>query len=321
MNDSARRIRLTRAGGPEVLQLESVPVPVPRGGELLIVMEAAGVAFGDTTIRQGRNPGPLPAVPGYDVVGRVAALGLGVRGFTVGDRVAALCMTGGYATHVLADANFATSVPDDLDAPRVAALVLNYLTAWQMLHRVAKVQAGQSILVLGAAGGIGSALTELAGLANIDVFGTASARRHDVLQSRGVTVVADQEALPQEVDATFDSVGGPSLSRSRRATRKSGVVVSYGFSFAVDANASRAVGLARTILALGVAKLAPSPKVALYQVGKDPAETREDLDRLIELLARGALDPAITTMPLADAADAHRELEARRIVGKLILVP
>jgi NADPH:quinone reductase-like Zn-dependent oxidoreductase len=321
MNQMARRVRLTEAGGPEVLQVETVPVPAPGTEQLVIAMEAAGVAFGDTTIRAGRNPGKLPTVPGYDVVGRISAIGPDVAGFAVGERVAALCMTGGYATHVVVESSAAVPVPDDLEAADVAALTLNYLTAWQMLHRAAKVGSGQSILVLGAAGGIGSALTELAALSDVRVFGTASAKRHEVLRSRGVTVVADQEAVTERLDAVFDSIGGPSLRRSRRATEKDGVVVAYGFSFTVDAGASRATGLVRTLLAIGRAKLTPGPKLVLFMVGKDAAETRADLTRLIDLLAHGKLHPVVATLPLAEVATAHRRLEARQVVGKLVLVP
>lgn len=319
-----RQVRLTRAGGPEVLQLQAAPVPVPGAGELLVRMQAAGVAFGDVLQRQGRTPGRLPAVLGYDVVGRVEAVGSGVRGWAPGDRVAALSMTGGYASHVLAKADWSVPVPAEADAAQVSALVLNYLTAWQMLHRAARVQPGQSVLVLGAAGGVGSALVELAQLAGARVHGTASERRHALLREQGVLVVEDQTALPEPVDAVFDAVGGPSLSRSRAATRRSGVVVSYGFSFTADGGHSRAVGLARTLWALARARVGRGARIVLYTVGgaaqQDPAALRQDLGHLLELLDAGRI-PRVETVPLADAAEAHRRLEARQVLGKLVLVP
>ncbi len=319
------RIVVRNPGGPDALLLERSAVPVPGAGEVVVEAEASGVAFGDVQLRQGRFPGKLPVVPGYDVVGHVTAVGPGVVGIGVGQRVAALTVTGGYATHALAKAALAVPVPDDLDAAPVTALVLNYLTAWQMLRRVAGVEEGGSILVLGAAGGVGSALTELALGEGVRVFGTASASRHPVLEARGVTVVADQGAVPEPVDATFDPVGGPSLAASRAATKRSGVVVSFGMSFAIAANLSKAGGLARAVAALARAKVVPGPKVVGYQVAsradKDPAAFRADLAHLVDLLSRGAVDPAVTTMPLARAADAHRRLEAREVVGKLVLVP
>ncbi len=320
-----RQVRLTTAGGPQVLQLETAPMPTPGPGQLLVRMQAAGVAFGDVTQRQGRNPGRLPPVLGYDVVGTVQAVGRDVPSWALGDQVAALTMTGGYASAVLADSAWAVPVPAGLDAARVSALVLNCLTAWQMLHRVARVQAGQSALVLGAAGGVGSALVELAQLAGATVYGTASAQRHAALQDRGVHVVADQAALPEPVDAVFDPVGGPSLRRSRAATRRGGVVVSYGFSFTADGGYGRTAGLVRTLAALAATKALPGPHVSLYAVGgaakKAPAALREDLTRLIELLAAGEVAPQVETVPLASAADAHRRLEDRQVLGKLVLVP
>jgi len=318
--DRMTRVHLTRAGGPETLRLETAPIPVPGGGELLVRMQAAGVAFGDVTMRQGRNPGRLPPVLGYDVVGTVQALGPDVVGFSVGERVAALTMTGGYATHVLAPSTWSVPVPPGLDAAQVSALVLNYLTAWQMLHRTARVRAGQSVLVLGAAGGVGSALVELAQLAGVRVYGTASTRRYPALQERGVHVVADQASLPERVDAVFDPVGGPSLARSRRAARRTGVVVSYGFSFTVDGGYSRAGGLIRTMTALARAKVGPGARVVI-STRRDPAAAREDLSHLIDLLAAGDITPQVQTMPLADAADAHRCLENRQVLGKLVLIP
>ncbi len=303
-----RQVRVTRAGGPQVLQVQTAPVPVPGRGQLVVRMQAAGVAFGDVTQRQGRNPGKLPAVLGYDVVGTVRAVGPRVEGFVPGDRVAALTMTGGYASLVLAPAQWAVLVPAGLEAAQVNALVLNYLTAWQMLHRIARIQAGQSVLVLGAAGGVGSALVELAQLAGARVYGTASTRRHATLLERGVRVVADQEAIPERVDAVFDPVGGPSLVRSRKAAKQTGVVVSYGFSFTVDAGHSRAAGLVRTITALARAKALPGTRVVLYAVGdaakRDPAALRQDLGRLIDLLTARELTPQVETVPLASAAEA-----------------
>ncbi len=322
----SQRVQVTvrAAGGPEVLEVQRSPMPVPGPGELLVRMQAAGVAFGDITQRQGRNPGKLPRVLGYDVVGVVVAVGPDTAGFAVGQRVTALTMVGGYASHVVVQARWAVAVPAEPDAAEVTALTLNYLTAWQMLHRVARVRSGQSVLVLGAAGGVGSALTDLALLAGARVYGTASAHRHDALRARGVTVVPDAASVPEPVDATFDSVGGPSLARSRRATRRTGVVVAFGFSFAVDTGRSRAAGLALAVLGLARAALTPGARVVSYVVGsraeKDPAALRADLGHLVGLLADGTLHPAVETLPLSRAADAHRRLENRQVTGKLVLV-
>ncbi len=321
-----QRVQVTvrSAGGPEVLVVERTQMPVPGAGELVLQMQAAGVAFGDITQRQGRNPGKIPPVLGYDIVGVVTAVGSGVDGFAVGQRVTALTVVGGYASHVVAPAKWAVPVPDDLVAAEVSALTLNYVTAWQMLHRVARVEAGQSILVLGAAGGVGSALTELAMLAGARVYGTASPHRHQALRARGAIVVPDAGSVPERVDATFDSVGGPSLARSRQATKRAGVVVAFGFSFTVDAKHSRPGGLALAVLGLARAKLTPGARVTNFVItssaAKDPTGIRTDLTHLVGLLADGSLHPVVETMPLSRAADAHRRLENRQVTGKLVLV-
>lgn len=321
---SVTRVVARAAGGPEMLEIEQVPATAPGKGEIVVRMEAAGVAFSDVQIRQGRFPIKLPAVPGFDMVGRIAAFGPEVTGLALGQRVAAVTMSGGYATEAVAQAKWAVPVPDGLDAAEVTALVLSYLTAWRMLHRAAKVPRGGSILVLGAAGGVGSALTELAALEGIRVYGTASAHRRATLEARGVTVVADQSAVPELVDATFDSVGGPSLTASRRATKRSGVVAAYGMSFAIEADLSKISGLTRAVLALAKGKLLPGAKLVNFSFlapKNDPAALRADLAHLIDLLARGELHPVVATLPLAEAAEAHRRLEAREVVGKLVLVP
>ena len=319
------QIVLEGAGGPDRLVVRQQPMPEPGSRQVLVRVEAAGVAFNDITAREGRNPGPLPRVLGFDVVGQVVALGAEVATLKPGQRVAALVGTGGYSTHVAVDAERAVPVRPDVDAAEVDALVLNYVTAWQLLHRAGQVRAGQSILVLGAAGGVGSALAELALLDAMTVYGTSSTARREVVEAAGVRWISAAADLPVQVDAVFDPVGGPSLRSSRRATRPGGVVVSYGFSFTVAAGHSKYGGLARTLAALARAKLTAGPRVRLYRVEesarKDRAAYREDLDRLVALLAEGRIRPVVTRLPLTQAAEGHRRLQAREVVGKLVLVP
>lgn len=316
-------IELDAAGGPDRLSVRHVPIPQPGPGQVLVQVEAAGVAFNDVMTRQGRNPGPLPRVLGFDVVGKVMTVGGGVTDLPEGQRVAALIGTGGYASHVILDAGSAIPVRPDVDAAQVDALVLNYVTAWQMLHRTAQVRPGQSALIIGAAGGVGSALVELARTAGVNVFGTSSPARRESVVAAGAHWVQSAGDLPGKVDVVFDPVGGPSLRTSRQVTVAGGVVVSYGFSFAAAAGHSKHGGLARTAAALALARLAPGPRVRLYLVEKaaqrDPAAYREDLNRLVDMLADGEIRPLVTTLPLVQAAEGHRRLEAREVVGKLVL--
>lgn len=318
-------VALTGAGGPDRLTVEQELMPAPRAGVVLVEMEAAGVAFNDITTRQGRNPGRLPRVLGFDVVGQVVAVGPGVHRPVVGQRVAALVGTGGYASHVLVAAERAVAVPDTLDAAVIDALVLNYLTAWQMLHRVARAQPGQRVLVLGAAGGVGSALVELAVLGGVEVIGTSSPQRRGAVEANGARWVGAATAVHDRVDAAFDPVGGPSLALTRRATRRRGTVVSFGFSHAVDSDRSKLGGLARTVAAVLRARATPGARVRIYQVErsvtKNPAAYQEDLAHLIALVGEGRLHPVTTTMPLQQAAAAHRRLEDRTVTGKIVLIP
>ncbi|GLY96758.1 alcohol dehydrogenase [Actinoplanes sp. NBRC 103695] len=262
---------------------------------------------------------------GFDVVGHVLAVGAGVAELGVGERVGALVGTGGYATHVVASATHVVALPEGPDAAVLDALMLNYLTAWQMFHRVARVRAGQSVLVLGAAGGVGSALTQIARSAGVAVFGTSGVARRGRVEGLGATWVPGAAAVPVPVAAVFDPVGGPSLAVSRRAAARDGVVVAYGFSFAAGAGHSKMGALGRTVAAIARAKLTPGARLVLHAVEsaveKDPAGFRADVAGLVGMLARGEIAPEVTVLPLAEAAEAHRRLENRLVTGKLVLVP
>lgn len=310
-------------GGPDVLVLERFAPARPGPGQVRVAVQAAGVAFGDLQARQGRYPGRFPITPGYDVVGVVDAVGPGVTALREGQRVVAYTGTGGYTTSAVAQAALTVPVPQGLPAARLAALPLNYVTAWQLLHRAARVPARGSVLVLGAAGGVGSALTELALQEGLTVYGTASPARRAALATRGVHVLDGPQDLPDPVDATFDAVGGPSLAASRRATRPSGTVVAYGISHASTADLSRTRGIAAALWALARARATPGARVVSFSIGtgirREPAAYGADLARLVEMLSAGTLDPHVTTVPLTDVAEAHRRLENREVLGKLVL--
>jgi len=183
-----RRVVITRPGGPDVLRMITDPLPEPGPGEVCVKVLAAGVARADIMMRRGQYPGevpPYPYAPGYDIAGEVHSLGEDVQGLEVGQLVAALTGVGGYAEYLCVPAAWLVPVPHGLDPAEVVSLVLNYLTAYQMMHRFASVREGERILVHAAASGVGTALLQLGRLLDLRMWGTASAGKHPVVESLG----------------------------------------------------------------------------------------------------------------------------------------
>jgi len=330
-------ITVGQYGGREVLELRSRPADPPGPGEVLVRVQAAGVSFGDVLLRAGVIPvGPKPPyTPGFDITGVVETVGSGVAGFRPGQPVTALVRSGGYAELAVVRADRLVAVPPGLDAVPVAAAVLNYFVAYQMLHRVAKVRPGQRVLVHGAAGGVGSALLQLGRIAELDCYGTCSAPKQQIVTRLGGHAIdyrhqdflATVQALPgRGVDAVFDPVGGRNFRRSYRALRPGGMLVGYGQSEALqDGRARRAVAVRGFVGGLLLPKLVPDRRATTFYNAwslekKQPAAYREDLGHLLDLLAAGQIEPVIAeTLPLAAAAKAHELLERAAVSGKIVL--
>jgi NADPH:quinone reductase-like Zn-dependent oxidoreductase len=334
------RVLITRRGGPEVLRLIEEPVPEPGPGELRLRVAATGVAFADVLMREGLYPRapPLPFSPGYDVVGTIDALGPDCGEWRVGQRVAALVMVGGYAEQLCIAARLAVPVPDGVDAAAAVALVLNFLTAHQMLHRIKRIRAGERVLIHGAAGGVGDALSQLGRLAGLEMYGTASPKKHEALTRFGVVPIDYQSedfaariaALTGDgVDAVFDAVGGAQWAASHRCLRAGGMLIGYGFSAATVKGRRSLTQAAAGWLRMprfDLLGLMPENRaVAGYNVNT-LKETRldwyrEDLAALLALLAAGAVQPHIAErLPLAEAARAHTLLNEAAFSGKIVLV-
>jgi len=318
-----------RHGGPEVIELIREALPPPARGQVQVRVLASGVAFGDVLKRRGGIPGmpKPPFTPGYDLVGRVERCGEGCARTRPGDVVAAYVFNGANAERVNVPEEWLVPVPSEIDPAEAVSLILNYVTAWQLLHRVAKVQRGQRILVHGAAGGVGTALLQLGRLEGLEMFGTASPGKHALVRELGAVpidyrsedFVARVWALTRDgVDAVFDPIGGNHLSRSHRTLRRGGTLVSYGASSALELGA-REAGL--TFLLVGWYKLLPDGRrAAFYGIG-DRKTIREDLTRLLALRLEGKLAPIIgARLPLSEARRAHEMLEARAVAGKIVLV-
>ena len=338
----ATEIVLPAVGAPETLEVRRRELPPPGAGEALIRVEATGVSFAEGSMRRGRYPGQpkVPFVPGYDLVGVVTDLGPGVVGVAVGQRVAAVTKTGGWADHVVLPTADLVPVPEGVDAAAAETAVVNGVTAWQMLHGLARVRAGQTVLVHGASGGVGVLLVQLARMAGARVLGTASPAKHDVVRALGAEpldyhgddLVARVRALtPGGVDAVFDHVGGQSLRDAWGMLARGGTVVSYGLASLRDARGSLVLAFIPLLARISLWNALPNGRHAhFYNLwgGKTlrprrfHRELRAALTEVFTLLAQGRLQARIARqLPLARAAEAMRLAESGTISGKVVLVP
>ncbi|KOV09979.1 hypothetical protein ADK60_39230 [Streptomyces sp. XY431] len=334
-----RHVSVPRLGGAEVLRLSSDELPAPAVGQVRVRVLAAGVSYGDILLRAGVIPGgpKRPFTPGYDLVGVVDQVGPGTRAPEPGTRVVALVRSGGYAEYALVAANRLVPLPEGVDPVEASALALNYFIAQQMLHRVAEVRQGSTVLVHGASGGVGTAFLELAALAGVTVYGTCSAARADQVRALGGRPI-DRDAedfrrvvrgLPGgAVDAVFDPIGGPHFLRSYQAVRRGGVMVGFGQNAALRGNQRDLLTGAQGFLGgIVLPKLVPDGKRTLFYNAwslekSHPAAYQQDLATVLELLQKGLVKPRVgRTMPLEEAADAHRAMETAAITGKIVLVP
>jgi len=331
-----QRIAVTRRGQLEVLQMIEDDLPEPEEGEVRVKVLASGVAFGDVIYRTILRGNRL-ATPGYDIVGIVDKLGAGVTTLAIGQVVAALPARGGYAEYINIAATELVPVPDDLDPAEAVCMVLNYVTAYQLLHRAAHVEKGQRILIHGAAGGVGTALLQLGRLAEVEMYGTASKGKHQVISESGGTpidyqnedVVARLHNLggsePGGVDIVFDAIGGvTNLWYSYRALRADGQLICYGFSSAVRNSKIHVAAILASAALLGIFSIIPGKSIKLYGITQMKSRHlqwyREDLMTLFDLLVQKRIQPVISQrLPLTQAAQAHILLERSAVTGKIIL--
>lgn len=334
----SRFVTVPRLGGPEVLAVHTHEVH-PGPDEAVVRVAAAGVSFGDVLLRVGVIPGgpKPPFVPGFDVVGDVQQVGSEVTGLRPGQRVVALLHSGGYAEQVSVPASRLVPVPERLDPVQVSAAALNYFIAYQMLHRVAKVRPGTRLLVHGAAGGVGTAVLQLARLADVESYGTCSAGKKSVVSDLGAhpidyrseDFVAVVHALPSPgVDVVLDPIGATHFWRSYRALRRGGVLIAYGQSDAFkNGRANRLAGAVGFLGGIMAPKLVPDGRSTVFYNAwsldkSQPQAYAEDLAEVVRLLDTGAIKPIVAgTMPLDEAVRAHELLERSAVVGKLVLVP
>jgi NADPH2:quinone reductase len=340
------RIIVTHYGGPDALQVLEEECPEPKAGEARVRVLAAGVSLPDLLMREGVHPEtpPLPFTPGWDLVGAVDRLGDGTSGIEPGQIVAALPIFGAYAEFVCLPQRELVPVPSGLDAAEAVSLVLNYVTAYQMLHHSAKVRRGQRALIHGAAGGVGSALLQLGGVAGLEMYGTCSARGTSIVaELGGVPIDHRQTDFVKEihrltgegVDVVFDGIGGTHIWRSRKALRPGGRVVAYGLTSSLregrlasgrSGRRHRLHGIPIFALYIAGGWLLPGRKrVVPYSIQwlkrVRPALFREDLTALFDLLRQKKVKPLVARrFPLAEARQAHELLGKGGVTGKIVLV-
>ena len=330
MQGTYRAVMLTKKGGPEVLQIVELPVEAPGPGQLRVRVRAAGVGSTDLTMLAGSYlyAPKIPFVPGYEVAGVVDAIGTGVAGFEVGQRVAALTVYGGFAELLLREVEHFLPIPDGVSDRNAAAVVLNYVTAWQMIHRVAKVEPGQTALVTGAAGGVGTAALQLLRLAGVKTYGAASAPKHDLVRSLGATPIdyragsidrLTRALEPAGVDYAFDAVGGANISWCIGALRRGGTLVGFGFMGA-SGKLSQMAMFANIFLGARLRGRVGKFYGITMLYRKDPNPLREDLPKIFSLLAAKKIDPMVnTTFPLLEARQALELLASGSVEGKIVL--
>jgi NADPH:quinone reductase-like Zn-dependent oxidoreductase len=340
------RVIVTRYGGPDAIRVVEEECPEPKDGEVRVRVLAAGVSMPDIMAREGVHPEtpPVPYTPGWDLVGEVDRLGNGVSGIEAGQIVAAMPIHGAYAEYVCLPQRELVAVPSGLDAAEAVSLILNYITAYQMLHRSAKVERGQRVLFHGASGGVGTALLQLGRLAELEMYGTCSSRGALAVSGlggvpidyRNQDYVKEIHRLTGEgVDAVFDPIGGAHLWHSREALRPGGRVVGYGNTTSLRGEGldsgrtgrrNRLHGIPNYALYIAGGWLLPGRKrVIPYSIQTlkrlRPALFRQDLIALLDLLDQKKIKPLIAQrFPLAEARQAQELLGKGGVIGKIVLV-
>jgi NADPH:quinone reductase-like Zn-dependent oxidoreductase len=324
-----KSVIVTQRGGPETLQVVENELREPSAREARIRALAVPVCLPDVQARYGQSPFRLkvPFVPGYAVIGIVDAAGKDVRDVCVGDQVAALTVYGSYAQYIYWDAEELIPVPGTLDPAKAVPLILNYIVAYQIMHRSAKVKTGDRVLIVGASGGIGTALLQLGKLAGLKMYGVASKHKHSILTEYGATpidyhtedfVEVIRLAEPQGLDAVFDGMGSDSFRRGYSLLRRGGKLVCYGNPLGI-------LGLLKFLGQIVLYNLLPNGKSAagygtgLSQFKRDPF--LEDWATLFKLLEDGKIDPVIAArFPILEAAKANALLESGQVTGNVVLL-
>jgi NADPH:quinone reductase-like Zn-dependent oxidoreductase len=314
-------------GGPENLQVVEKELHPPTPGEARVKILATPVTQDDVAVRRGNRPwlAEIPFTPGYSIIGIVDEIGQGVSQVSVGDHVVALTNFGGYAEYLDWPAEKLVHVPENLDPVKAVTLILNYLVAYQILHRVAKVKAGDKVLIVGASGGCGTAFLQLGKIAGLKMYGLASASKHEILLKNGAipidyctqdVVEVLRESEPEDINYVFNGMFEGYVQRGLSLLQKGGVLVQYG------APESKSQFWKFVYQYLTTNLLPNGKKIAGYGTHRLGVELfEEDWTALFKLLAQGQIDPVIAAQfHLEEAAKANELLESGQVVGNIVLV-
>lgn len=343
-----KRVVIGRLGGPEVLEVREEELPEPGMGEVRVRILATGASLPDLMMREGVHPeAPCPPfTPGWDLVGVVDKLGVGASALEPGQMVAALPVTGANAEFISLPQEELVPVPAGLDPAEALAVVFNYATAYQMMRRTVRVRPGQRVLIHAAAGGVGTALLQLGRLVDLEMYGTASARKHELVSSLGGTPIDYRNVDFAEeilrltgdgVDVVFDGICSTDyLRRSFKSLRPGGKVIAYGGTSTLRGGRLASGRRHRRLRRLQYLATIGSPIAASYLIPGEkrittysiqwlkrlrPAWYREDLIALLELLRQGKIEPIIAErIPLDEVARAHELLGSGAVMGKIVLL-
>lgn len=339
-----KQIWIPNAGPPEVLELREAPDPTPGPGEVRIRVEATGVNFADVSARLGtyQDCPPMPVVVGYEVAGRVDALGAGAAPSWEAKDVLALTRFGGYSDTLCVPQDQVFERPPGMEATTGAALPVNYLTAWQLVVAMGGLRAGESVLVHSAGGGVGVAVTQLAKNIGATVFGTASAGKHDFLRRIGVDHCIDYRnedfvarvaeiTKGRGVELVLDAVGGPSFARSFDTLSPTGRLGMFGISSGTTGKDQNRLGFLKAVLQMPWLKFHPPGLmnankgvfgVNLGRMWGEIDRLRPWMESIVGLWETGVVRPEVDrTFPFAEAAAAHHYLQDRKNQGKVLLCP
>ena len=335
----AYRVVITKAGGPNVLDIQEIAIPEPQPNEVCIQVHFAGINFADTLMRMGfyQPRPPFPFTPGYEVSGIIHSIGKDVQGFEIGQRVVGLMRTGGQASHVVADASRTLPIPDEISLEAAASMPVTYITAHHMLHHLGNLKQTDSVLIHGGGWGVGTAALQLCKWAGVSkVWSTASAAKSDIIESYGATAIDRHNedfveiirtaTKKRGVDHILDPIGGGHLKRSLSVLAQGGKLYTYGMSSAAPSSKR---SLWKALKALrSRPKFDPMLMMSRNQgvfgihmgTWNDEIVMQEQMENIIRGIKEGALTPIVDSIYDAkDVASAHQHIHDGKNIGKVLL--